>query len=240
MKLLIKSSLILTTLFIVVCSFSTKEMVNDEAKILELLQKSKDFYVKHKHFKFTTNHSMYAGNTKQPLESYNGFFIKKNANYYSKIGDTEFVFSSGSTLKIDNESKLMQYINDESSKENLLYDLTSQMGNFGTFELKSTNDYWICTLNSREVTFIPYSKIIIYLSKKDYSIVKQELFLISQVKIKDEKGKDVYVYPKLQITFKDLTFSEQSEEYFKMTNYIEIKKGKYYPVKKYSSYQIVD
>lgn len=240
MKQLIKTRLILTTLFVVVCSFSSKDVVDDKAKILELLNKSKDFYEKQQHFKFTTTHSMYAGDSKKALESYNGFFIKKGTSYYSKIGQTEFVFSSGSMLKIDNESKLMQYLKDENAEENVLYDLTSQMSNFGTFELKNTNDHWICTLNSREVTFIPYSKIIIHLSKKDYSIVKQELFLISQVKMKDDIGKDVYVYPKLQITFKELTFAEQSEEYFKMSNYIEIKKGKCYPVKKYSSYQIID
>ncbi len=236
------NSLIFIALFFVVCSFSSKQNNDDKAKIADLLKKSKNYYDKQKQFKFNTTYDLFAGNTKKAIESYNGIFIKKDKNYYSKIGQTEFIFSAGNTLKIDNESKLIQFVKDENkvSSEKMIYDLTNHFDNFGTFELKSNETQWICILHAREVTFVPYSKIVIYLSKKDYSILKQELFLISQIKIKNDKGKEIYVFPKLQITFTNLASENQNEDFFKINNYIEERKGKYYPIKKYSSYQIVD
>lgn len=233
---------LLFLIFIVACcSFTTKSNTDEnKEKVVALLKKSKHYYEKLHEYKFNTSYDLYANNSNKAIESYSGFFVKKNTNYYSKIGQTEFIVTSDRTIKIDNESKLIQHFKGESTQENRLYDLVKYCDNFGTFDLSSTEKYWICTLNSREVTFVPYSKVIIYLSKKDYSIVKQELFLISQITTKDAKGKEVYSYPKLQITFSDFKIEEQKLDYFKTSNYIEYKKGRYHPVKKYSSYQIVD
>lgn len=232
---------LLFLIFVVACSFTTKKNSDDnKEKVVALLKKSKNYYEKQNEYKFNTSYDLYANNSNKAIESYSGFFIKKNKNYYSKIGQTEFIITTDRTIKIDNESKLIQHFKGEPTEENVLYDLVKYCDNFGTFDLSSNEKYWICTLNSREVTFVPYSKVVIYLSKKDCSIVKQELFLISQITTKDAKGKDVYSYPKLQITFSDFKIEEQKLDYFKTSNYIEYKKGRYYPVKKYSSYQIVD
>lgn len=233
--------ILLFIFFIFACSFTTKNSPDeDKEKVVALLKKSKNYYEKLNAYKFNTSYDLYANNSNKPIESYGGFFVKNKKNYYSKIGQTEFIITTDRTIKIDNESKLMQHFKGEATQENLLYDLVKYCDNFGTFNISSTDKYWICTLNSREMTFVPYSKVVIYLSKKDYSIVKQELFLISQITTKDAKGKDVYSYPKLQITFSDFKIEEQKLDYFKTSNYIEFKKGTYYPAKKYSSYQIVD
>lgn len=213
---------------------------DDKQKIVELLKKSKNYYDKTNQFKMNTSYKVYLGNSNKAVESYDGLFIKNNKNYYSKIGETEFIVTPTNTIKIDNESRLMQYIKEENSGEQVIYDLVKYCDNFGTFNLTSNSTDWICTLNSREVTFIPYSKIIIYLSKTDYSITKQELYILSTIPDKDSNGKVTNKYPKLEITFSDIKLNELVEEYFKLSNYIEIKKGKFYPVKKYSSYQIVD
>lgn len=227
--------------FFALCSFSLKSNINDDkVTIVALLKKSKDYYDKQKVFKFNTAYDLFAGNSKKAIESYKGVFIKDDKNFYSKIGQTEIIVIKGNTIKIDNESKLIQYFKEEATNENIVYDLVKYCNNFGTFDLKSTDNYWICTLNSREVTFVPYSKVVIYLDKKNYSIVKQELFLISTITTKDVKGKDVYSYPKLQITFSAFELKKQNEDYFKINYYIELKKGKYYPSKKYSTYQIVE
>ncbi len=235
-----KISVGLLFVFFILCSFTVQNKTDDKTAILNLMKKTKAYYQKNRQFSFAINYNLFAGNSKKAIDSYAGFFAKKDNNYYSKIGDAEFILSGEKTIKIDNESKLMQFFNEGRSKETIIYDLANCYGNFGGFELKSDADHWICILDSREVTFMPYSKVVIYLNKKDCSIAKQELHLISPIKTGDVNGKEIYNYPVLQIIFSDLKLTEQKDDYFKVSNYIELKKGKYYPSQKYSSYQIVD
>lgn len=230
-----KSSLIFFTFFVFIISYSQNNKIDDKVQVVELLKKSKSYYQKNKQFSFRINYELFAGNSKKAIEQYSGFFVRKADNYYSKIGDSECIQTLGFTLKIDHETKLMQYFKESKSSESIVYDMTSYYGNFGAFELKSDADYWICTLSAREVTFVPYSKVVLFLSKKDYSIVKQELYLITTVTIKNQE-----VFPVLKIFFSDFKAEIQRDDYFEINKYITLKKGKYYPTNSYRSYQIVD
>lgn len=234
-------SLFLLLIFIFSTSFVRNNfLTDDKSKILSLLQKSKVFYDDKEQFQMNTSYNLYVGSSNKAIESYKGLFVKKNKNYYSKIGATEFVIIGKNMIKIDNESKLMQHLSYDNSSEQVIYDMIKYCDNFGTFELKSEGNEWVCILKSREFTFVPYSKILIYLSKNDFSISKQVLFLLNQVPVKDSNGKERYSFPKLEISFSDINLNKEVNSYFNINDYLVVKKDKYAPGKKYITYQIVD
>lgn len=214
--------------------------VDDKAKIVEFLKKSKLYYDTIKEFKLNTSYNLYLGyNSKNVAESYKGVLLKKGNEYYSKIGATEFVYLKKASIKIDNESKRMQYTSATSQDVAMVYDMVKYTSHFTSFELKSTSSQWICILKTGDIAFVPYSKIIIHINKKDFTVDKQELFLLNQVKTK-EKGKTVYYYPKLVLTFQEIDLNYKSDTFFSLSNYIRLKDGKVYPAKKNSAYKIVD
>lgn len=235
-----KTFLLLVLFFSSFNFLSASNAADDKAKIKELIKRSKSYYAKNRQFSFAINYNLFAGNDKKPIDTYSGMFAKRDANYYTRVGDSEIIHIDNLTVKIDHEMKLIQHYEEEVTKDDPIYDLMNYFENFKSFQLKSTPKYWICTFNSREVTFVPYSKIIIYLNKKDYSIVKQELHLLSSIKTKDKKGKDVYKFPILEILFSDFKLGESKVDYFKVSNYLSLKNRRYYPSNKYSSYQLVD
>ena len=240
MKVILKRPLLfyvifLTFLFQNVYGFA----LNDKDKIFEIFNKTKNFY-NVSQFQIKTDYKLYIGNTsKEVRENYSGVFVKNKNNVYSKIGQTEFVTIDNKNIKIDNESKLMQ-ISEKRSEQDEVYDLSKYCSNFSTFVLTTTNDLFICTLTTPEVTFVPYSKVVIYINKSDCSIKKQVLFMIGKVRYKADNEKVIKDYPRLEISFLDLKLQYSKEEYFNLGKYIEKKKGKYFPAKKYVSYKIVD
>lgn len=214
-----------------------------KAQIVEICKKARGKYDNTKAFSFNTVYKLYSNyTTKSVTTQYNGAAAKRGNTYYAKINNTEFVKWSDLYLKIDNDLKLMQV--DKTGEEATdieIYDLTKMMANFKDFDLTSNSTSWICTLTAPKITFVPYSKVIIHINKADYTISKQILYLLQQTSYKDKKGKKVYSYPRVEVTFSNFQASVGPyEPKFSKGLYISTKGKKYVTANKYSTYQIVE
>lgn len=228
----------------IISGFSVYSQVkNDRKAITDLFTKSQKVYVNAENFKFSTAYKLF--NTYKSTtvaEKYEGIVFKQKDDFYSKIGTTEFVKLNEDYIKIDHASKLMQIGKvDREDAGSQSYDLTALLSNFTVFELTETADYFICKLTAPAITFVPYSKVIVYINKKSYMMSKQILYMLKKINYKDAKGQIQESFPRLEIAFSD--FQTQNIEWgtkFSQKSYIAKKNNKTVPSNNYKDYKIVD
>jgi hypothetical protein len=121
------------------------------------------------------------------------------------------------------------------------YDLTNFCRNFTSFSLTSTKDLWICSLTAPKVTFVPYSRVVVFLSKKDYRIVKQVLYLLKTVKYKDSKGNVKTDFPRIEIEFSNFSYNiDNVIGKLTASNYFQVRGNEVLTSKRYTGYKIVE
>ncbi|MFN3754315.1 hypothetical protein [Flavobacterium sp.] len=214
---------------------------DDKKAVVNILKKSNSYYQGKNKFQLNTTYKIYATkSSKQVKDSFKGLFACNNDRTYAKINQTEFIISSDLSLKIDNESKLIQFSKNELDKDLKVYDLEKYCSYYNGFKLTETEKEWICTLTTAAFSFVPYSKVVIYINKANYNVSKQILYIISAVEYKDSDGKMKIDYPRLEIEFDNLKTVIDNENVFNIDSYILLKNGKYYPSKKYNTYKVID
>lgn len=235
-----KNNILFLFLFCISLIFSQE---SDKKKITEIFNKSSQKYTNATICKISMTYDLFPTHkSKTSIESYNGVVIKKNDEQYSKIGATEFISLSTCQIKIDGENKLIQY-NEQDKKENKkdIIGVNDYLKNFSKFELSNNEKEWICSLSTPSFSMIPYSKVVIYIKKTDYTVSKQILYLITNQKYKTKEGSIKEDYPRIEIKFnefitKDIDFGNL----FQLQNYLTINKSKVSPSNKYKGYKIVD
>lgn len=235
MKTNIKFLALLFILFYNTICFS-----NDKKKIAEILKKSSEYYSSKKQFEIKMTYNFFSNADSQKVtESYLGSIIKDNSYYYSKIGDTEIINGKGFSLKIDNVNKALQYYPHQLENNNTISDLKNYCSYFDRFYLTDRGNKWVCTMTTPGISFLPYSKLIIYINKSNYSISKQIAYFLTPNETRDKKGNTFLNYPRMEVEFSDLN-GKINVDVFNLSNYLIIKKNKVYTSKKYSSYEIVE
>lgn len=217
---------------------------NPKKEIADLLSASKRVYDASGGFKFNMNYKLYhTYNSNIPAEEYNGVFVTKDNMSYTKIGDTELVNLSGHFLHIDNGSKLLDHQNTNDNKNALLFfDTFDFIGKFRDYSVKKEGNYIICTMSSGEITFVPYSKVEIYIDSTTKLITKQVMYLLVAQQYKDSQGNLKQDYPKIEVSFDNFQkrpFSEYDIK-FDLANYLRKAKDKYEVAGEYKGYTIVD
>lgn len=113
-----------------------------------------------------------------------GVVIKFGGNYYSKMKETEMVFTDEFMLKISHSEKIILY----SQLKAPIKDLIDQNNPFIQFpkqfeenKIEDKGNYYKCTFNKSKDIKVPYSKIILNVSKVNYSILKQVYFFKNSV-----------------------------------------------------------
>lgn len=235
-----KSKLLTLLLFSVLIVFAQE---NDKKRISNIFNKTAQVYNSTLNFQSSVKYSLYPTYaSKISSEQYNGIVIKKEKEYYSKIGETETVSLLSYQIKVDNESKLMQYSRSEKqTKQSSLVDVREYLNNFSTFELSTNDKEWICTLSTPSFSFLPYTKVVVYINKVTNTISKQVLYLITTQKYQSKGGIIKEDYPRIEIVFndfktKDIVFGN----IFSVQNYLIITKTKVSPANKYKGYKIVE
>lgn len=220
--------------------FSSVCFSNDKKKVIDILKKTSEYYSSKKQFEIKMTYKIYpSASSKKANEIYTGSIIKHNSNYYSKIDNTEIINGKGFSLKIDNKEKTMQYQPYQSEHENTFTDLKNYCSYFNGFRITESGSQWICIMTTPDISFVPYSKLIIHINKSDYSMSKQIIYFLTPDETTDKKGNTVINYPRMEIDFLDFKL-QINPLLFNINNYLILKKDKVYTNKKYESYEIVE
>ncbi|MCF6133252.1 hypothetical protein [Flavobacterium wongokense] len=214
---------------------------SDRKRITDLFDKAQKLFDL-KNYYLESDYKLFVNYTSNEVkEAYKGITLKKGENMYTKLGSSEMISTNNLFIKIDNDNKRMKVDKISSNAQKPILELNSYINYFSGYRLTESNGQWICTLTTSKVSVVPYSKIIVYINKNDYQIQKQELFFLTKYQTKIVNGKPKLDYPRLQIIYSNFKKSGfPPNDYFNVDNYVKKTNQKYYPIKKYKSYTIVD
>ncbi|KIA97334.1 hypothetical protein OA93_15535 [Flavobacterium sp. KMS] len=168
---------------------------------------------------YKTSYALYKdSDSKKIEESYNGIFYKNELNeVYMKIGDSEILNSKKVFLKINHSEKAIQIL--------------SPVSNYlGDFDMKPLLDlctiekfldyksYWEITMVAKPYSSLPYSKIVVQITK-NYFIQKQIFYYNTAVNFsKDYRRPDSH-YPRLEVTNTNYSRNPVSASFFNSGTY---------------------
>lgn len=195
-------------------------------------------------FKVNLTYRLFKGiKGKKELETFKGTYIKKDKNYYNKIKNTETIIGANFLIKINHDQKALLYesFKNATPNKNNMLNIKTLLKNFEKPVLTNLRDSFKCEMVAVEYSQMPYSKIILYINKKDYSIKKQVLYLTSLINFSDDENKNDFSIPRLEIQYSNYSaLTNQDKSLLKKNNYIVIINNKVRPSTKYKAYEIIN
>src|SRR5690606_998822 len=208
----------------------------------ELFRNSKSFYSEHPTFKCDLTYTLFR-DTQNPviIEKYKGFLAKDGSKMYSKINQTEFLLVNKEFIKVNHLQKAVEYIKGNSANFENPLEIEQYLKYFAKQKVYDDAKYWRCELSTPKLTQLPYGSIIFYFSKKDFSINKQVLELVSPGSIKDESGNLTPDRKYLKIDVNNFESPQiLAKDYFQINNYV-IHKGNIVKISpNLNSYKLID
>ena len=174
-------------------------------------------------------------------EELKGELIKNNEDYYFKMKETEFLFSPTYSLKVNHTQKAIVYAEQKNASENALNNeapFIALINNYESKEVADKSESWECVLSNPK-SLSSYSKIIFYISKRDYSIIKQIYFFSSSMEKQLNPNNLNTKKERFEIVQTSYTKSPKVEEkLFDLENYLNIKNNNYVPSEALKTYKV--
>ncbi|WP_268849132.1 hypothetical protein [Flavobacterium aestivum] len=196
------------------CSFGYSQTT-----VKEIFQKMGMQYSAAKPLQYKTSYVLYKDfDSKKVEESYNGIFYKNAQNeMYTKIGNTEILNTKKVNLKISHPEKLIE--------------INNPLPNYlGDFDMKSLLDlckiekcidyksYWEITLTTKQFSSLPYSRIIVRISKS-YFMQKQVFYYNTITNFSKDFRKPDAHYPRLEVIYSNFNRNPINPSVFSSNTY---------------------
>ncbi len=210
----------------------------------ELLSKASNFYLKTNQYQVKMTFTMYRGITgDKKTESYTGTMEKNNEYTKNSILGTSVYRFPQAQLIVDNNQKKIVYTTLETNTiQNSPVDLSAYIKDYDKSQVLEEGNQWVCELVASQNTFsqLPYGKVLLYLSKKDYSVTKQVLFFSNLIPFQGKEESDIEQdYGRLHI---DLLYDfNKKVEKTELAYFIKkTANNKIQLQKNFASYQLID
>lgn len=198
-------------------------------------------YSSAKPLQYNSSYALYkTADSKKVEQAYKGVFNKNESNeVYMKIDQTEILNSKTINLKISHSEKAIQIADP----------LKNYMGSFDIkplFELckiesfKDLKTYWEITLTAKNYSSLPYSKIILQVSKS-ISYKKSTFYYSTAVNFsKDYRAPKPY-HPRLEVINTNFNRRAVNSSLFATKTYFTVlAKNKSVPVERLKNYEVID
>jgi hypothetical protein len=220
--------------FLAICSFGYGQTVNE---VLERMGKQ---YSIAQPLQYNSNYALYkSADSKKIEQAYKGIFSKNASNeLYMKIDQTEILNSKTINLKISHSEKAIEVADP----------MKNYFGNFDIKPLlelckiesfKDLKTYWEITLVAKKYSTLPYSKIIVQISKK-YFLQKSIFYYSTAVNFsKDYRAPKSY-YPRLEVTNTNFSRKAPNPSLFATGYYLTTSKNKHVLADRLKNYEVID
>lgn len=192
-------NLFIHIIFFIQISFAQEKMPT--AKFL--FQKSSEVYAQEKEYAFISHYQMYKNyDSNVVVESYDGEILKYNKQMYFRIKDFEFINFNDMGIQVSKSEKAI-LVHRQIQKTNLLSPLNLEKYINGyIIKVTSINDSWVCYLTPAKGSQVMANKIVVYIKKSDYTITKQEIYMLPQFQYGNATSRKGLEAPKMMVTFK--------------------------------------
>ncbi|TGD56849.1 LolA family protein [Flavobacterium humi] len=228
------------TIYILLTVFFSSCFCLQAQTVEEVLKKVNTEYTSKKCLSYTSSYNLYKKATdKKAYESYKGIFQKNISNaVYQKIDKTEFVLKGNVCLKIMHPDKLIEI----SKAEPFVLGEFSIQPLFEyckVKEFKSNAGFWTIELEPKQFTDLPYSKIVVTVSKS-FFITKQVFYFNSGIDFSKDHRKNDISYPVLEIIHSNHKRDKIADGIFSLGKFVSFEKTGIKPSLQYSQYNIED
>ncbi|MFD1602335.1 hypothetical protein ACFSJW_18850 [Flavobacterium artemisiae] len=227
--------IILLISFLAIATIGYSQRVND---VLEKMGKQ---YSSSQPLQYNSTYSLYTSAESKTIEqTYKGMFIKNSDNdVYMKIDQTEILNSKTINLKISNSEKAIQ-IADPIKNYFGNFDIKPLLDLCKIESFKDYKTYWEITLTAKNLSNLPYSKIIIQISRK-YFLQKSIFYYNTSVNFSKDYRNPKSYYPRLEVINTNFNRKTVNENLFKTKNYFTATgKSKYTLAERLKSYEVID
>ncbi|WP_281635417.1 hypothetical protein [Flavobacterium marginilacus] len=178
--------------------------------------------------------------SKKAEQAYKGLFCKNSQNeIYMKIDQTEILNSKSINLKISHLEKAIQ-ISDPIKNYNGNFDIKPLLDLCKIESFKDFKTYWEIILIAKNYSNLPYSKIIVQISKK-YFLQKSIFYYSTAVNFsKDYRAPKSYL-PRLEVSNSGFSRKPANSSLFLNNSYFTtIGKNKLIPADRLKYYEVID
>lgn len=206
------------------CLFLSLAMYAQEKNesVEQIINKASQTFNAKEYFTYNINYKLFSDYTsKKATDAYDGFLLKKDNVYYYKIKNTEFIGFREYSVKVSNDEKAI--LIGKKGKDDFPLNLNTYLKAFKSKLIKSDNATWICELVPDKVSQIMFSKIIMAINKKDYSVSKQVLyFLNTSPEDSNAQRLEITFTPRNKDLPKDNALVDQSKYFIKSGSTIKV------------------
>lgn len=187
-------------------------------------------YKEQKNYSYNINYKFYNDLKKvKPTESYQSTIIKLNGVQYQKLQNVELFDFGDKNVMVEHNEKIIQVSSIENKNYPVL--IKAYLKIFSKSKLVEEKDRYVCTLYEEKLNQTNIRYIKIYVNKKDFSLIKQELYFFGE----NEKS-----IPKLEVSFITRKIDvKKDSELLKKSNYYKVVNGKIKSSEKYKDYRLV-
>jgi len=206
-----------------------------------ILNKVFDYYKTAESYSYNCTYNMYRGFTGNIItESYKGTIFKDGNISRITALNSEILSYPNAQLTISNDSKLIIYIKKrvdfvEKSPVDISLFLKYFEGNIVSQENNIIKYEMTLTKNNFQ---IPYQKVVFYINKTNYSLIRQELFFATKLPFKNAEGESVNDFGRMEIIFSPNNHSLKNIK--KIEDFLIIEKDTIKLTKAYQNYQLID
>ncbi len=158
----------------------------------------------------------------QAIETMEGQIIKDGSNYYSRINHTESIFIDSDYLKINHDEKAVLYSAIDAEQRPTPVELSKLAEYFISAEVFEQGDIAKFVMMFKKSNVIPYSKMVLEINLKTFTIQKQELYLIAGQQMPGGQNPLAKTSEGIvSITFKERPFTKDLSKRFLISDYIK-------------------
>lgn len=206
----------------------------------EIFKKVGDQYAIAKPLQYKMSYVLFKDfDSKKIEESYSGIFYKNAQNeMYSKIGNTEMLNTKKVNLKISHPEKMIE-INKPVSNYKGDFDIKPLLDVCKIEKCVDLKTYWEITLTTKSFTGLPYSKIVVRVSKA-YFIQKQVFYYNTPSDFSKDYRKPDTHYPRLEVTYTNFNREPVNTSIFNSETYFTSSGKSIVLSQQLKKYEIVD
>lgn len=229
---------------LLVCSnFSYGFQKKDSIAAIDVLNKVLEVYSNTNQYRFDVDYTSYGSyEDNEVLEHYKGKVYKSANTFYSKTQNTIILSNAKKSLKIYEDEKAIEVYDNSTQVTEVqnLININAFLKHYKHKTIEEKGKLYICTFQTGYITQMPYGKIVLYINKEDYTIIKQDLFLLARLPYYTKYGEKKMGNPRIEISFSNFKRQLNTEEKksIKLSTYITIKGNTIKGSQKYKDYSI--
>jgi len=187
-----------------------------------IFEKVRENYSSAKPIQFNTVYNLYKNYTTQSVnETYKGeYFKNQQGDTFIKINNTEYFLTKKISAQINRDEKIILVMGSDNLKKDG-FNILQTLNLFNKGSLKDKKTHWEVELLGKQISQLPYSRIVIHISK-DYYIQKQIYYYSNGIDFSKDFSKPDIQAPRLEIICSKPNRNTISSKIFDFSKYFTI------------------